>query len=144
VFLYTEMTLKECTWDNTSSLRVQNIKLRVKVLKVYDGDTITVAGDFFKCGKYFRHKVRLKGINAPEIRTKCPREKKLGLEARQYLRDIIEKQIVTLIIGDNNDKYGRTSAVVVSDNIDICEHLVQMGYARYYDGGKRTPWYDEK
>jgi micrococcal nuclease len=138
------MKLQDCTIENTEPLQIENVKLNVKVLKVYDADTITVAGDFFNCGTYLRHQVRLKGINAPEIRTRRLREKRLAKEAREYLRGLIENEIVTLVIHDNKDKYGRTSAIVMCDKINICEHLVQMGYARYYNGGKRGHWFEEK
>ena len=62
------------TWDNTVPF-VPKIK-SAKVIKVYDGDTITIA---YKISifdrKYYRFSVRLARIDCPEIRTKDPVEK---------------------------------------------------------------------
>ena len=47
-----------------------------KVIKVYDGDTITIASKMpFENSPYYRFSVRLKGIDCPEIRTKNMEEK---------------------------------------------------------------------
>jgi micrococcal nuclease len=137
------MNLENCTLDNTTPFAIQNVQLDAKVLSVYDGDTITVAADFFNCGIFLNQKVRLLGMNAPEIRTKRKKEKALGLEATDYLRRLIEGEIVTLIITDNADKYGRTSAVVMYEHININEHMVKKAYARVYGGGSRGDWFTD-
>jgi micrococcal nuclease len=138
------MNLNDCTLDNTPPLIVQNITCEAKVLKVYDGDTITVAFDPFKCGKYFYHNVRLSGINAPEIKTTRPKEKQLGLDAKTYLTSLILSKIVTLVIDKNIDKYGRTSAIVMVGDVNICDELVLAGYAKTYSGGVREPWFSDE
>jgi endonuclease YncB( thermonuclease family) len=138
------MELKDCTSENTQKLEVQNVEVLAKVLSVYDGDTITCAADFFGCGKFFQHNVRFLGMNAPEIRTRRKKEKGFGIEAGDYLRKLIEGKYVTLVIKDNNDKYGRTSAIVMLGELNICDHMVELGYARTYSGGSRDPWFSDK
>lgn len=138
------MDLKECTSENTLPFIIQHVKVKAKVLSVYDGDTITVAFDPFKCGVFFHHNVRFLGINAPEIHTKRKKEKEAGKAAGDYLRKLIEGKIVTLIIKENKDKYGRTSAIVIVDGLNLCDHMVEMGYARVYDGGARKPWFSDE
>ena len=59
---------RNINWENTKPF-VPNIT-RAKVIKVYDGDTITIASkihcmDF----NYYRFSVRLANIDCPEIRT---------------------------------------------------------------------------
>jgi micrococcal nuclease len=138
------MNLENCTLTNTASFAIQNVQLHAKVLSVYDGDTITVAADFFSCGVFLNQKVRLVGMNAPEIRSRRKKEKNFGLEATEYLRHLIDGKIVTLIITDNNDKYGRTSAVVIFDGVNINGHMVKKEYARVYGGGARGNWFTDE
>lgn len=137
------MELKYCTLENTPKIEVQNVKVRAKVLSVYDGDTITCAADFFGRGMFFQHNVRFLGMNAPEIRTRRKKEKVFGLAAGDYLRKLIEGKYVTLVIKDNKDKYGRTSAIVMLGELNLCDHMVEMGYARTYSGGSRDPWFSD-
>ena len=54
-----------------------------KVVKVYDGDTITVATPLDNTRAPIYHfSVRLRGIDSPEIRGKTPEEKAAALKAR--------------------------------------------------------------
>ena len=58
---------------------------KAEVLSVYDGDTVTLMID--QGMKHFaRVKVRLIGINTPEIRTKDLEEKERGYQAKDYLK----------------------------------------------------------
>ena len=65
-----------------------------EVVKVYDGDTCTCVVDLgFKLSA--RIKVRLVGIDTPEIRTKDLEEKKKGKETRDWLRErILGKKVM--------------------------------------------------
>ena len=62
-----------------------------KVISVYDGDTVRVNIDSFPdiIGKNIR--IRLKGIDAPEIKGKCKKEIDLAIMARDYLRNAINQ-----------------------------------------------------
>ena len=60
-----------------------------KVTKIVDGDTIDVDIDLgFSIS--FTSRVRLAGIDTPESRTRDLLEKKLGLEAKAYLKNAID------------------------------------------------------
>lgn len=137
------MSLTDCTLENTPLLVVQHITCDAKVIDVYDADTITVAFAPWVKGQYFQHNVRLCGINAPEIRTTNKKEKALAIEAKEYVKQLLMGKIITLIIGENKDKYGRTSATVMYGDMNICDHLVAKGYAHTYSGGKRIAWFPE-
>lgn len=111
-----------------------------KVIKVYDGDTITIATKLpYENSPFFRFSVRLRGIDCPEIRTKNENEKKCAKIAKQLLVDHIYHKIVTLKNVDY-DKYGRVLADVYLDNINITSLLIDKKLAVVYDGGtKHTP-----
>lgn len=57
-----------------------------KVVKVYDGDTITVATPLdYTRAPIYHFSVRLRGIDSPEIRGSSPEEKATAMVARDAL-----------------------------------------------------------
>ncbi len=110
----------------------------VKVLDVYDGDTIRVEIDF-GFGMIWRGNtgkgvsIRLYGIDTPEIRGE---ERPDGLIARDKLREeILGKNIVLKTIKDKTGKYGRYLGIIIKeDGTNINEWLISEGLAerRYY------------
>merc|ERR1719384_38722 len=76
--------LENVTLDNCKPF-VAPIKY-AKVVKVYDGDTVTIVAPLFD-GVISRFRVRLNGIDAPEIRTKDEWEKKAGYIVRDILNE---------------------------------------------------------
>lgn len=137
-----KIELKDCTMENTTPFVFNNMRVRAKILDVYDGDTVTAAFETLGAGIY-THKIRMLGIDTPEIRTKSVQEKKAGVKAKEYLQDLILDKIVMLHI-KSSDKYGRILATIFVDKLDVNEHMVTAGHARVYDGGKREAWvYDE-
>tara|TARA_B100000035_G_scaffold3667_1_gene3249 strand:- start:1314 stop:1796 length:483 start_codon:yes stop_codon:yes gene_type:complete len=132
--------LKFCTtninWDNTSPF-IPNIK-RAKVIKVYDGDTITIASKvslFDK--KYYRFSVRLARIDCPELRTKDSNEKEFAVKAKESLERLILNKYVKLNV-IKTDKYGRLLAEVYFENKSINDWLLHNHLAVEYDGGKKN------
>ena len=97
------------------------------VEKVYDGDTITCTID---CGfglSMKTQKIRLYGINTPELRGA---EKKAGIMARDRLRSkILHQNVLIETFKDKKGKYGRYLATIFLDSVNINEWLVQNGYA---------------
>lgn len=146
----TQFGLDEATKDNCAWFGIpENEVLECKVIDVYDGDTITVILPF--CGRFFKSKCRLLGIDSPEIRTRDPVEKTAALAAREWLRHQILNQRVWLQC-KGYDKYGRLLADVYPHNwvqgggkmLFACpsynERLLQEGYAVAYDGGTKKPF----
>ncbi len=104
-----------------------------EVIKIYDGDTITVKIDLgFSITK--KEKIRLSRINTPEIRGE---ERPEGLVSRDWLRNRINSAIennVDIIIKTNKDikgKYGRYIGDVFISDICINDELVSLGLAEY-------------
>ena len=112
---------------------------RVKqVLKIVDGDTIDVDIDLgFDIS--FTQRVRLAGIDTPESRTTDKKEKALGLEVKQRLKDIFSKSSSVVIRTekpDSTEKYGRILGWLFIDGAEksINEGLIADGYAWGYMG----------
>ena len=107
-----------------------------KIISVYDGDTVTATVDLgFTVS--VRIKVRLYGINTPEIRTKDPSEKKAGYAARDFVRDRILDKTVQ-IRTHSKGKYGRWVATIweIQDGVvsskSINDELLELGMAVPY------------
>ena len=98
---------------------------------VYDGDTITVTLDLGMRIKRERIKIRLFGIDAPELRGESLLR---GRESRDFLRSkILNKEVIIQTIRDKKGKYGRyLGKVWINEEGDwnnINDILVQEGYA---------------
>jgi len=103
---------------------------RAKILEVYDGDTVTAEIDLgFKIK--FVEKIRLYGINTPEVRGK---EREDGLVSRDALRDRILGEYVTIKTQrDKKGKYGRYIGEIFIGEENINDWLVTEGLAEYRD-----------
>ena len=111
-------------------------KYKAYVVSVYDGDTCDVEIDLgFKIK--IKERLRLLGVDTPEIRTKDKAEKKRGLQVRDKLRKLIFRQTV-LIATEKEGKFGRYLADMwTSTGLHINSWLLESGYANEYFGGKR-------
>ncbi len=97
----------------------------VTVASVFDGDTFrTNAGE----------KVRLLGINCPEVAHDRQAAQPFGNEAKRRLVSLIAGKTVRLLLdADKKDKYGRTLAhVYLSNGAWINENLLSEGLAYVY------------
>lgn len=117
-----------------------------KCVRVVDGDTIDAEIDLGFDVK-IKKRIRLAGINAPESRTRNLVEKKLGLAAKEKLKDMMEGAANCFELESQElGKYGRVLGKLHIDKIagkdvitKVCinDELVKQGYATEYDGGKR-------
>ena len=100
---------------------------KANVTKVYDGDTITCDID---CGfgvVLMKQKIRLYGLNAPDVRGDS---KEQGIISRDKLREkILNKEIRLKTIKDKKGKYGRYIATVYLDTENINDWLVENNLA---------------
>lgn len=117
-----------------------------KVTKVLDGDTIDVELDLGFSISY-SGRVRLSGIDTPESRTKDLAEKKLGLEAKEYMKSLLDNAKLVVIKTEkpnSSEKYGRILGQVFIDglNISVNQMLIDNGYAWEYDGASKNKDFD--
>ena len=114
-----------------------------RVIKVYDGDTITIASKLpFDNSPLYRLSVRLNGIDTPEIKGKTEDEKSAAKQARDMLSNLILNKYVTLH-NIQTEKYGRILADVFYGEVHLNNWLVNERYAVKYDGGTKkqpTSW----
>ena len=106
----------------------QNLEkeLTGKVSKVIDGDTIELLAKENPYNHITKLKIRLYGIDAPELK------QAYGKEAKEYLSALILKQEVSLII-ENKDKYDRFVGTIFLKGQDINKEMVKNGYAHAYE-----------
>jgi endonuclease YncB( thermonuclease family) len=91
-----------------------------RVIKVSDGDTITVLDSNNQ-----KHKIRLKGIDAPES------QQVYGDISTQSLSELVYDKEV-LINWDKKDKYYRILGKVIVDGRDANYEQLKKGLAWYY------------
>tara|TARA_R100001463_G_scaffold53943_2_gene104946 strand:+ start:401 stop:781 length:381 start_codon:yes stop_codon:yes gene_type:complete len=115
-------------------------------VRIVDGDTIDAMIDL-GFGVHVKKRIRLAGINAPESRTRNLVEKKLGLAAKERLKEMLEGAANCFELESQElGKYGRVlgrlhiNKLAGKDTLtQVCVNdcLVKEGHAVEYDGGKR-------
>lgn len=100
-----------------------------KVVKVADGDTITVLDDNNK-----KHKIRLDKIDATELK------QPFGIKSKNYLESLIYQKKVKVVY-TKKDRYKRILGIVFLENKEINLEMVKNGYAWHYRFYDKTPSY---
>jgi micrococcal nuclease len=105
-----------------------------RVIKVYDGDTITIASRLpYEESPLYRLSVRLAGIDTPEIKGKTEDEKTAAKNARNALIGLVMNKYVSLQ-NIESEKYGRILADVYVDNIHVNAWMLEQRYGVRYQG----------
>lgn len=108
-----------------------------KVVKIYDGDTITIAAKLPNTeGPIYRFSVRLNGIDTPEVKGKSVAERDLAKQAKGALQELLYGKIVELR-NVANEKYGRILADVYVGDVHVNQWMIAENFAVSYDGGKK-------
>ena len=111
-----------------------------EVLRVIDGDTF-VARVHVWPGMDITTKVRLRGIDAPELHARCDDERARRWPRATGSRAFWRKaRSASARVGQ--DKYGGRvdAAVSTASTPDVSEALLARGLARRYSGGRRQSW----
>jgi endonuclease YncB( thermonuclease family) len=113
-----------------AALLISSPVLAQQRVQVIDGDTIRIAGEV----------VRIMGLDAPEMRGRCPNEIRLARAATARLRQLTAADV--RIERHGRDRYRRTLAVVRDRaGRDLAAVLIRERLARPYDGrGRRQGW----
>ena len=108
-----------------------------KICRIIDGDTIDVDIDLgFSLTK--KERIRLAGIDTPETRTKDYEEKKLGVDAKEYLAMRMDACENLIVKTEKDGKYGRMLGWLLDDdNRSLKRDMVDLGYAWTYSGGTK-------
>ena len=109
-----------------------------KCVDVYDGDTITVK--FFYNSELYTYKIRMCGLDTPELRTKNEEEKNTSKNIKQIVENMLLNKIIKLDCREF-DKYGRILAnvYVKMDKGEVCvnEFLIDNKLAVHYEGNTK-------
>ena len=102
----------------------------------YDGDTCYVMIDGNKA------KIRLLELDTPEIsKPKCEAELELGLEARDYLNNLIANaSLVEIKTEYEKDYFGRTLAHLIIDGEDASAKIRSNNLGVTYERGNKKDW----
>ena len=109
----------------------------MRIVSVYDGDTIVVA--IVHDGRLRRRRCRLAGYDSPELRTRDENERTRAVAARDHLATLLP--IGRLFRGDVRglDKYGRLLVELRVRGRRVADRMIEAGHGYAYDGGtKRT------
>lgn len=107
------------------------------------GHACVIDGDTFKLGQ---RKVRIIGIDAPEVTAQCPQEARLAERATAELRRLLNQGPFEMVgrIDDQRDRYGRDLRTLRRVRPDgttqsIADAMRSSGLAHRYNGFK-TSW----
>jgi endonuclease YncB( thermonuclease family) len=107
----------------------------VKLVSVYDGDSITVDLDCDIPLFCDDAKIRIKGIDTPEMRTEDRCEKKKAKEAKAYLEQLLSKGLS--LVDCTRGKYYRNVCRVITNQGDAALLLIKRSLAYPYAGGTK-------
>ena len=114
-------------------------RYKVDIVKVIDGDTVDVDIDLGFCMVYKKQRVRLKGIDTPESRTRNLEEKKFGLAAKAYLKEQLTGEDAYThieLVSHDKGKFGRIlgELFVGGSSCSINQLMIDKHHAVPYDG----------
>ncbi|MDF1670214.1 MAG: thermonuclease family protein [Roseovarius sp.] len=100
-----------------------------RVTCVVDGDTLWYQGT----------KIRLIGIDAPEVEGKCHRERQLASDATAHLTALLNTGLRRIAF-DGEDRYGRALARLWVTDGEIGPAMIAAGLAEEFGTGRPPPW----
>ena len=111
-----------------------------KLVRVVDGDTADAMIDL-GFDTWVKKRIRFKGVDTWESRTRDLKEKAKGLEAKAFTKDLLENSddgkfsIISYGLG----KYGRVlgELFVKGHEKSVNDLLIENGHAYEYEGGKK-------
>ena len=111
-----------------------------KLVRVVDGDTCDAMIDL-GFDTWVKKRIRFKGVDTWESRTRDLEEKAKGLEAKAFTKDLLENSddgkfsIISYGLG----KYGRVlgELFVKGHETSVNQLLIENGHAYEYEGGKK-------
>jgi endonuclease YncB( thermonuclease family) len=117
-----------------------DVRHPVDVIRTIDGDTFEARVHLWP-GLDLATRVRLRGIDAPELKASCPGELQMAEAASDALRGLLGEGDVS-IFNIGPDKYsGRVVAdVATKKTANVSASLLAAGHARSYSGGHRQGW----
>jgi len=137
------MALPPSTTSEAQKPQVKSSAIVADVLKVIDGDTLLVRAEIWP-NQHVQSYVRIDGIDTPEIKGKCAKEREMARQASTHLEHTLPKDRKVILRNIRNEKFaGRVIADIYTDHGEnIAQEMLRANLARIYHGKKRQPWCD--
>lgn len=108
------------------------------IIRVIDGDTVEFHADFLPSPLEKKLALRIEGVDTPEKRGACDKEKELAEKASQFTQRMIDNaKDIKIRIVDWGKFGGRVIGDVLIDGKSLSKELIRNGHAVPYDGGKK-------
>ncbi len=128
------------TWRKRMGKQVKKHGYSCKLVRVVDGDTCDAMIDL-GFNVWVKERIRFKGVDTWESRTRDLEEKKKGLAAKAFTKDLLENsdEGKFSIISYGKGKYGRVlgELFVKGHEQSVNQLLIENGHAYEYEGGKK-------
>lgn len=112
------------------------------VQHVTDGDTVQVYAYPWP-GMTMDVGVRLRGVDTPELKGRCPAETAAAKRAKDATRSFLRASGERVrLVNVGHDKYGRrvVAEIVTEEGSSLAAWLIEKNFGRAYTGGKRAGW----
>lgn len=109
------------------------------ITRIIDGDTVDAQIDL-GFHTFINHRVRLNGINTPELNSSIFSVREAANKAKERLSELVSKQKLVLLETSKSDLYGRfLGTIYLIDDVgevvsNINQILLNEGFAVIYDG----------
>ena len=110
-----------------------------KLVRVVDGDTCDAMIDL-GFDVWVKNRIRFMGVDTWESRTRNKEEKVLGLKAKAYTKEMLERNEGNFTVKSHGvGKYGRLlgELFIKGEDKSLNELLKENGHAYEYDGGTK-------
>ena len=127
----------EMVWKRAGG---SDMRHAVEVIRTIDGDTFEARVHLGPGLDPTTH-VRLRGIDAPELKASCPQELQMAEAATDALRALLREGDV-MIFNIGPDKYAErvVADVATRRSGNVSAAMLAAGHARSYGGGHRIGW----
>ena len=111
-----------------------------EITSIYDGDTFraNIKGYPAIVGEHMS--IRINGIDTPELRGKCNKEKQLARLAKQFTVEHLRSAKSISLKNVKRGKYFRLIADVYIDGVSLGELLIKNKHAVKYIGKTKVDW----
>ena len=112
----------------------------LEVTSIYDGDTFRSNIEGFPAVIGESMSIRINGIDTPELRGKCDKEKQLARLAKQFTVERLRAAKSVILKNIKRGKYFRLIADVYLDGVNLGDQLIKQGHAVRYQGNTKQTW----
>ena len=127
------------------ALKILPGPIPARIVRVVDGDTLAVRAQIW-VQQQVDVLVRIRGVDAPELKGKCAKETQMAEAAKARLEQMIQGHEMVFLEQISPDKYGGRVVAIVrllpdkTPFADVGSLLLQEGVVRRYDGRARPGW----